>query len=112
MPLTHIEALDDARRLQLLIDGVVDYAVYLITPEGRIASWNTGAQRLKGYDATEIIGQPYATFFTEEDRQAGLPDTALKTAAAKGRWEQEGWRVRKDGTLLLGDGRSGRRLRR
>ena len=98
MPLTHIEALDDARRLQLLIDGVVDYAVYLITPEGRIASWNTGAQRLKGYDATEIIGQPYATFFTEEDRQAGLPDTALKTAAAKGRWEQEGWRVRKDGT--------------
>ncbi len=98
MPLTHIEALDDARRLQLLIDGVTDYAVYLITPQGRIASWNTGAQRLKGYDAAEIIGRPYATFFTAEDQAAGLPETALKTAAAEGRWEQEGWRVRKDGT--------------
>ena len=70
MPLTRIEALDDARRLQLLIDGVVDYAVYLISPQGRIATWNTGAQRLKGYSASEIIGQPYATFFTEEDRRA------------------------------------------
>ena len=96
--LVRIEALDDARRLQLLIDGVVDYAVYLITPEGRIASWNTGAQRVKGYEASEIIGCPYATLFTAEDQKAGLPDTALKTAAAKGRWEQEGWRVRKDGT--------------
>jgi PAS domain S-box-containing protein len=98
VPLTHIEALDDARRLQLLIDGVTDYAVYLISPQGRIASWNTGAQRLKGYDAAEIIGRPYATFFTAEDQAAGLPETALKTAAAEGRWEQEGWRVRKDGT--------------
>jgi PAS domain S-box-containing protein len=96
--MTPIEALDDARRLQLLIDGVTDYAVYLITPDGRIASWNTGAQRLKGYDASEIIGRPYATFFLEEDQKAGLPETALKTAAAEGRFEQEGWRVRKDGT--------------
>jgi PAS domain S-box-containing protein len=95
---TPIETLDDAKRLQLLIDGVTDYAVYLINPEGRIASWNTGAQRLKGYDAAEIIGRPYATFFTDEDRKAGLPDLALKTAGAKGRWEQEGWRVRKDGS--------------
>ena len=98
MPMTPIEALDDARRLQLLIDGVTDYAVYLITPDGRIASWNTGAQRLKGYDASEIIGRPYATFFLDEDQKAGLPETALKTAAAEGRFEQEGWRVRKDGT--------------
>jgi PAS domain S-box-containing protein len=86
------------RRLQLLIDGVTDYAVYLISPQGRIASWNTGAQRLKGYDAAEIVGRPYATFFTAEDQAAGLPETALKTAAAEGRWEQHGWRVRKDGT--------------
>src|SRR5579872_6822018 len=98
MPVTPIEALGDARRLQLLIDGVTDYAVYLITPDGRIASWNTGAQRLKGYDASEIIGRPYATFFLEEDQKAGLPETALKTAAAEGRFEQEGWRLRKDGT--------------
>jgi PAS domain S-box-containing protein len=93
-----IATLDDARRLQVLINGVTDHAIYLIDRDGRIASWNTGAARLKGYDASEIIGQPYATFFTEEDRRRALPDTALKTAAAKGRWEEEGWRVRKDGT--------------
>jgi PAS domain S-box-containing protein len=93
-----IEALDDARRLQILIDGVTDYAVYLIGPDGRVASWNTGANRLKGYEVSEIIGKPYASFFTPEDRARGVPDLALKTAAATGRWEQEGWRVRKDGT--------------
>jgi PAS domain S-box-containing protein len=93
-----IEALDDTRRLQLLIDGVTDYAVYLIDRDGRVASWNTGAKRLKGYEASEIVGRPYASFFTPEDRERGTPDVALKTAAATGRWEQEGWRVRKDGT--------------
>lgn len=93
-----IEALDDARRLQLLIDGVTDYAVYLITADGRVASWNTGAKRLKGYEAGEIIGKPYATFFTPEDQARGTPDLALTTAAAAGRWENEGWRVRKDGS--------------
>ena len=87
-----IDALDDARRLQLLIDGITDYAIYLIAPDGRIASWNTGAQRLKGYDASEIIGRPYATFFSKEDQKAGLPETALETAAATGRFEQEGCR--------------------
>jgi PAS domain S-box-containing protein len=93
-----IEALDEARRLQILIDGVTDYAVYLIGPDGRVASWNTGANRLKGYEASEIIGKPYASFFTPEDRARGVPNVALQTAAATGRWEQEGWRVRKDGT--------------
>jgi PAS domain S-box-containing protein len=93
-----IQALDDTRRLQLLIDGITDYAVYLIDRDGHVASWNSGAKRLKGYEASEIIGKPYATFFTPEDRAAGLPEWALKTAAASGRWEQEGWRVRKDGT--------------
>ncbi|HUI14264.1 MAG TPA: PAS domain S-box protein [Xanthobacteraceae bacterium] len=98
MARSSIRALDDTRRLQLLIDGITDYAVYLIDQDGRVASWNTGARRLKGYDASEIIGKPYATFFTPEDRERGLPDLALETAAASGRWEQEGWRVRKDGT--------------
>lgn len=93
-----IQALDDIRRLQLLIDGITDYAVYLIDRDGRVASWNTGARRLKGYEAAEIIGKPYATFFTPEDRASGVPDLALRTAATGGRWEQEGWRVRKDGT--------------
>jgi PAS domain S-box-containing protein len=91
-------ALDDTRRLQLLIDGVTDYAIYLISPHGRVVSWNTGAKRLKGYDASEIVGKPYATFFTEEDRKRRAPDTALRVAAESGRWEEEGWRVRKDGT--------------
>jgi PAS domain S-box-containing protein len=93
-----IEALDDTRRLQLLIDGVTEYALYLIGPDGLVATWNTGAKRLKGYEASEIVGKPYATFFTPEDRERGTPDAALKAAAAEGRWESEGWRVRKDGT--------------
>lgn len=93
-----IAALNDARRLQLLVNGITDYAVYLIGLDGRVASWNTGAERLKGYSAAEIIGCPYAAFFTEEDRKRGQPETALATAASEGRWEGEGWRVRKDGT--------------
>jgi PAS domain S-box-containing protein len=93
-----IEDIDDARRLQLLIDGVVDYAIYLISVEGRILSWNSGAKRLKGYEADEILGQPFATFFSPEDRARGIPERALATAAENGRFESEGWRVRKDGT--------------
>src|SRR5580698_5991064 len=98
MPPNNIQSLADTRRLQLLIDAVTDYAIYLISVDGRVMSWNTGAARLKGYEATEIIGQPYATFFTEEDRRHSVPDTALQTARTKGHWEGEGWRVRKDGT--------------
>ncbi len=93
-----IEELGDAARLQLLVGGVVDYAIYMISLEGLVASWNPGAQRIKGYTAAEIIGQPYATFFTPEDRERGLPQTALQTAARDGRFEIEGWRVRKDGS--------------
>jgi PAS domain S-box-containing protein len=93
-----IETLDDTRRLQLLIDGVVDYALYLISPQGKVVSWNTGARRLKGYTANEIVGKPYATFFTYEDVRRGIPDAALSAATRDGRWEGEGWRVRKDGT--------------
>jgi PAS domain S-box-containing protein len=93
-----IEELTDAQRLQLLIDGVVDYAVYLISPEGLVVSWNSGAKRLKGYEPGEIIGKPYATFFSAEDRERGVPQQALETAARVGRFETEGWRVRKDGT--------------
>jgi PAS domain S-box-containing protein len=93
-----IETLDDTRRLQLLIDGVVDYAIYLISPQGKVVSWNTRARRLKGYTASEIVGKPYATFFTHEDVRRGIPDAALSGATRDGRWEGEGWRVRKDGT--------------
>jgi PAS domain S-box-containing protein len=95
---TEIESLDETRRLQTLINGVTDYALYLISPQGKVVSWNTGASRLKGYNAAEIVGKPYATFFTHEDRKRGVPDTALRIAAEHGRWEEDGWRVRKDGS--------------
>jgi PAS domain S-box-containing protein len=95
---TQISELNDARRLQLLVDAVVDYAIYLIDLDGTVLSWNSGARRLKGYEASEIIGQSFTRFFTPEDREQGLPKRALSTAAAVGRFESEGWRVRKDGS--------------
>ncbi|MGQ0589384.1 MAG: PAS domain S-box protein [Sphingosinicella sp.] len=88
------------QRFQLLVNAVTDYALYMLEPDGRIASWNAGARRLKGYEAEEIIGEHYSRFFTEEDRASGLPQRALATAAREGRFEAEGLRVRKDGTLF------------
>jgi PAS domain S-box-containing protein len=90
--------LDNARRLQMLVDAVVDYAIYMIDLDGRILSWNSGAQRLKGYTPEEIIGQQFSRFFTPEDVERELPKTALATAAKTGKFETEGWRVRKDGS--------------
>lgn len=89
---------DDTWRLQLLLDSVTDYAIYMIDIDGRVASWDSGAARLSGYRAEEIIGQPFARFFTPEDQVRELPETALATAARTGRFESEGWRVRRDGT--------------
>jgi PAS domain S-box-containing protein len=94
----HPTKADDARSLQLLIDSIVDYAIYTIDVEGRVASWNSGAARLKGYSVEEIIGEPFAKFFTPEDQARELPREALDTAARVGRFETEGWRVRADGT--------------
>ena len=91
-------ATSNSKRLQLLIDAVVDYRIYMIGLDGRVLSWNTGAQRIKGYEASEIIGQPFARFFTPEDQAAGLPARALDTAAREGKFESEGWRVRRDGS--------------
>ncbi|UVL37792.1 PAS domain S-box protein [Pseudomonas sp. B21-040] len=85
-------------RFRLLIDAVVDYAIYMIDPDGIITSWNSGARRFKGYEEAEILGQHFSRFYTEEDRRAGLPQRALDTANREGRFEGEGWRVRKDGT--------------
>ena len=82
----------------MLIDSVHDYAIYMLDPNGIVVSWNSGAQRFKGYTASEIIGKPYSLFFTEEDRAEGRPRRALEIARAEGRYETEGWRVRKDGT--------------
>ena len=86
------------QRFQLLINAVTDYAIYMLEPDGTIASWNPGARRFKGYEAEEIVGQNFSRFFTEEDRAAGLPLKALEAAAREGRFEAEGVRVRKDGS--------------
>jgi PAS domain S-box-containing protein len=83
--------------LDLLIEQVVDYAIFALDSAGNIASWNTGAERIKGYAPHEIIGKPYAVFFTEVDRQAGKPAEILAHTRIHGRYQEEGWRVRKDG---------------
>ena len=85
-------------RFRLLIDSVIDYAIYMIDPDGIITSWNSGAKRFKGYEEAEILGEHFSRFYTAEDRAAGLPQRALNTAIKEGRFEGEGWRVRKDGT--------------
>ncbi|MGJ7917132.1 PAS domain S-box protein [Massilia sp. LXY-6] len=86
------------RRAQLLIERVADYAIYMLNPDGTVASWNAGARRFKGYAEHEILGQHFSRFYTEQERAAGMPALALKTALETGRFEAEGWRVRKDGT--------------
>jgi PAS domain S-box-containing protein len=85
-------------RLRLMIEGIKDYAIIRLDPDGRVAGWNIGAQRIKGYTAQEIIGRHFSCFYPEELVRNGFPDTALAEAAAKGRFENEGWRVRKDGS--------------
>ncbi|WP_176595929.1 MULTISPECIES: hybrid sensor histidine kinase/response regulator [Sphingobium] len=85
-------------RFRLLVQGVTDYAIYMLDPVGTITSWNPGAERFKGYKTEEILGQNFARFYPEEDRMAGLPSRALETAAREGRFEAEGWRIRKDGS--------------
>ena len=85
-------------RFRLLVQGVTDYAIYMLDPEGYVTSWNAGAERFKGYSAPEIIGEHFSRFYPEEDRLAGAPQRTLQTAAAHGRFEAEGWRLRKDGS--------------
>ena len=85
------------RQFRLLVSGVTDYALFRLDPQGIVSSWNVGAERIKGYAAAKIIGQHFSRFYTAEDRQSGLPARALRTAAREGRFEGEGWRVRKDG---------------
>ena len=86
------------QRFQLLVEAVTDYGLYMLDPDGFIVSWNAGAQRMKQYTPADIIGQHFSRFFTDEDRQRGFPQRALAVAGREGRFESEGWRVRKDGT--------------
>ena len=91
-------SLSEDGRYRLLVEAVTDYAIYMLDRNGIVSSWNPGAQRFKGYLPTEIIGQHFSRFYTEEDRKTGLPARALETARLEGKFESEGWRVRKDGT--------------
>jgi len=96
------EALQQSEeRFRLMVESVKDYAIFMLDPGGYIVSWNKGAQRIKGYQAHEIIGQHFSCFFSPEDIERGTPDHELKMAAAEGRYEDEVWLVRKDGTRFL-----------
>ncbi|SDX45555.1 PAS/PAC sensor hybrid histidine kinase [Pseudomonas kuykendallii] len=86
------------QQFRLLVQGVTDYAIYMLDTTGRITNWNAGAQRIKGYRPEEVIGQHFSLFYEEQDRANGLPDRGLRTAMNEGRFESQGWRVRKDGT--------------
>lgn len=88
------------QRYQLLVNAVSDYAIYMLDPTGRIMTWNAGARRFKGYEPEEIIGEHFSRFFTPEDRAAGAPEKALRIALEEGRYEAEGNRVRKDGSII------------
>jgi PAS domain S-box-containing protein len=88
----------EEQQFKLLVQSVTDYAIYMLDTEGLITSWNAGAQRFKGYEAAEILGQHFSRFYTEEDLNRQVPQEALRIAAAKGRFEAEGQRVRKDGS--------------
>ena len=95
------EALAESeRQFRTLVSGVVDYAIFMLDPNGIVTNWNAGAQHIKGYTADEIVGQHFSRFYTDEDRASGTPLRALKTATEQGRYEAEGWRVRKDGSLF------------
>ena len=86
------------QRFRILVQGVTDYAIFMLDPEGRVTNWNPGAQRIKGYAPEEIVGEHFNKFYTREDLDVGVPQKALETACETGRYEAEGWRVRKDGT--------------
>ena len=94
----NIASLTDEGRYRLLVEAVTDYAIYMLDASGIVTTWNPGAQRCKGYAANEIIGQHFSRFYTEDDRKTGLPSRALETAEREGKFEAEGWRVRKDGS--------------
>ena len=94
----HNDLVESERRYRRLVEAVVDYAIFQLDSSGRVATWNAGAERIKGYRPEEIIGRHFSTFYAPEDLEKGVPKTALEEAAEKGRFEAEGWRMRKDGT--------------
>jgi diguanylate cyclase (GGDEF)-like protein/PAS domain S-box-containing protein len=89
---------ESEERFRLLVEGTRDYAIFMLDSEGRVASWNAGAERIKGYAAEEIVGEHFSAFYTEEDVANGHPEEELRLAVSEGAYEEEGWRVRKDGS--------------
>src|SRR5450432_1795969 len=98
---SHRGLFESERRFRLLVEGVIDYAIYMLDPDGIITNWNAGAKRIKGYQADEVIGRHFEMFYLPEDRQNGAPEHALEVARENGKFEAEGWRMRKDGTRFL-----------
>src|SRR5438105_2144332 len=88
-------------QLRLLVSSVADYAIFLLDPAGHVSSWNVGARNIKGYSADEVIGRHFSMFYSAEDCAAGLPVDALQRAGRDGRFESEGWRLRKDGSRFF-----------
>ena len=97
------ELRESEERFRVLVNGIRDYAIFMLDPSGHIASWNPGAERIKGYKANEILGRHFSCFYCPEDLQSGKPERELQTAIAEGRFEEEGWRIRKDGSRFLAD---------
>src|SRR5512144_768712 len=95
-PLARLEEGDE--RFRLLVESVKDYAIFMLDPQGRVATWNAGAQRIKGWREDEIVGTHFSAFYPAEDVAANKPGFELDVASRLGRFEDEGWRVRKDGT--------------
>jgi PAS domain S-box-containing protein len=92
--------LDRDESFRQLVESVQDYAIFLMSPTGHVMTWNLGAERIKGYKADEIVGQHFSRFYTQEPRESGWPERELEIAGKEGRFSDEGWRVKKDGTLL------------
>jgi PAS domain S-box-containing protein len=91
------------RQFRILVENVADYAIYMLDAQGRVTTWNRGAERIKGYGAKEIIGQHFSRFYTADDRRKEMPQRALETAVCEGKFHSEGWRVRKDGSQFWAD---------
>jgi PAS domain S-box-containing protein len=94
---------ESEERFRLLVEGTRDYAIFMLDPQGRVVSWNSGAEHIKGYSADEIMGKDFSCFYSAEAREAGVPRQLLNRAAMEGRVENEGWRVRKDGSQFWAD---------
>ena len=92
---------ESERNFRLLVQGITDYAIYLLDPQGHVTSWNAGAERIKGYKAKEIIGKHFSVFYTEEDKARGMPKRALEIALKEKHFIAEGWRIRKDGSRFF-----------